>query len=153
MHSYTKLFLIMLNFSLGAVFLAAGLSKLLNFSDYVEYISYMAFLPIWAKMTLCVAVPAVEVSAGTNLVLHPTSKSFDFLITSVFLLFLIFQIVDSLPSMQISPKSCPCFSGLDESSDHMWLVMRNLCFVALAALRIFLKRACAVKSLSETHAN
>jgi uncharacterized membrane protein YphA (DoxX/SURF4 family) len=120
---------------LGAVFLYAGVTKIMDPSGFAMAVHNYHLLPGWLVNITAIMLPWVEVVAGASLVLGLWTQGGAFIISGLLLVFTVALGFNLSRGLDIA---CGCFSS-SPSGEHItwWYLLRDSSLLAGAFLVLF----------------
>jgi len=129
-----------LSFLLGGVLMAAAWAKISDFGSFTHYLAYVRGIPGWLGAAAAVTIPSIEIALAAVLLCGAQKRVHLIALCSLMAVFLVYQILAAVPSLELAPAPCPCMGKLDPGSTWEWLVARGVLLFGLSLWRLRLER-------------
>ncbi len=125
---------VLLSFRLivGAVFIWAGLLKILDVLGFAQSIANYRIFPLWMSFFLALALPWIEVICGAFLVFGFFRRSSALLLSGLLAAFLVLVIITIARGLDVD---CGCFGSFNRKVDYMLLITD--CILLFFSLNVF----------------
>ncbi len=128
--------LALLRASLGAVFLYAGATKIMDPAGFSQAVYNYHLLPGWLVNIIAIVLPWIEVIAGASLVLGLCTSGGAIIVSALLLTFTIALAINLFRGLDIA---CGCFSTSPTAGKiTWWYLLRDSSLSAASLLVLFL---------------
>jgi uncharacterized membrane protein YphA (DoxX/SURF4 family) len=121
--------LLLLRIALGALFIYAGVLKVVHPLDFQQAIENYRLLPRFATLPLAFYLPWLEIICGLALVFGRSLRAAAGIVAALCIVFLVALIQAWLRGLDIQ---CGCFGSAPETGGLLWPVLRDLLLLAVA---------------------
>ena len=129
----TKAVLYAIRFFLSAVLLFAGLSKW-NQPEYIQsYLPLLSWLPSVFIKTFLELLPLVELLTACAIWMKAIQRQAEWVMLVLYFLFLVLALYGNIMDWTMD---CSCFGESFKTTFNAWLIVRNVCFLALSFVLI-----------------
>jgi uncharacterized membrane protein YphA (DoxX/SURF4 family) len=128
-----KYVLISFRLIVGAVFIWAGILKILDVLGFAQSIANYRIFPYWLSFFLALALPWLEVICGAFLVFGLFRRSSALLLSGLLAAFLALVVITIARGLDVD---CGCFGSLSRKVDYLLLITD--CILLFFSLNVFL---------------